>query len=648
MKKLIGTSWSQKMSVTFTTLVLMVGCGGSDDGAQSVSSLSSFNLMSIDNSASDNKTVVISWGSASNQSGIEYSVCEKDITMANSCKNLVTVTDSLSATVVVSNLVEAVTTDYFVIASNNSGAVVKSNEMRIDSTTLVDLIGYFKASNTGVDDAFGFSIALSGDGSTLAVGSSEEDNGVRGIISDGSEATDTGTASNSGAVYIYRNLGSGWTQTAYLKASNADNGDRFGYSLALNNDGSLLAVSAPTEDNSTTGILVDGSESSDSGTAFESGAVYLFDRTEEVWSQSAYVKASNTGQFDEFGRSIALSSDGLTLAVSAIAEDNAASGIITDGSEVIDTGTESASGAVYIFNNAGSGWSQTAYLKASNTGSNDLFGYSIALSDDGETLAVGAPSEDNGLSGTVTDGSELIDTGSKSGSGATYLFSKASGNWTQTVYIKASNSDSGDYFGRVVALSGNGLKLAVGSVDEDNGVTGIHTDGSELTDTGIKPDSGAVYLFDYSSGSWDQSSYIKASNSSSSDYFGGGIAFNSDGSVLAIGAYGEDGSATGVITDGSEVMDSNSLTNSGAVYLFSYSGGNWAQTAYVKASNPGVGDFFGSSNLGLSRSLALSADGNTLAVGSQNEDNGAVGIVKDGSEGSDMGTMSNSGAVYLY
>lgn len=645
MKNILSTSWSQKTFATFITLALMVGCGGSDDKERSVSP---FNLISIDNSGSGHKALVLKWSSASKQSAIEYSVCEKDPTMENSCNKLVTVTNSLSATVVLSNLVEAVTAEYFVLASSGSGATVKSNEMRIDSSTLLALVGYFKASNTGVDDEFGFSIALSGDGSTLAVGSTKEDNGVRGIVSDGSETTDTGKASNSGAVYMYRNLDSGWAQTAYLKASNANDGDRFGYSLALNDDGSLLAVSAPTEDNSATGILVDGSESSESGTAFESGAVYLFNRNEEDWSQSAYVKASNTGQFDEFGRSIALSRDGLTLAVSAIAEDNAASGIITDGSEVIDTGTESASGAVYIFNNAGSDWSQTAYIKASNTGSNDLFGYSIALSDDGEILAVGAPSEDNGVSGTVTDGSELIDTGSKSGSGAIYLFSKVSGDWVQTVYIKASNSDSGDYFGRVIALSGNGWKLAVGSLDEDNGATGIHTDGLELTDTGVNPDSGAVYIFDNSSGGWEQTSYIKASNPSSSDYFGGGISFSSDGTALAIGAYGEDNNVMGVNTDGTEVMDSNSLANSGAVYLFRYSGNNWAQTAYIKASNPGVGDFFGSSNLGLSRSLALSADGNTLAVGSQNEDNGAVGIVKDGSEGSDTGTLSNSGAVYLY
>jgi hypothetical protein len=79
----------------------------------------------------------------------------------------------------------------------------------------------------------------------------------------------------------------------YFKASNTDIGDRFGWSVALNGDGSTLAVGAYAEDSSVTGI--GGDQADDS--AFGAGAVYVFVRDgQDAWSQQAYVKASNTGE----------------------------------------------------------------------------------------------------------------------------------------------------------------------------------------------------------------------------------------------------------------------------------------------------------------------------------------------------------------
>src|SRR5690606_11498132 len=118
-----------------------------------------------------------------------------------------------------------------------------------------------------------------------------------------------------------------------------------------------------------------------------SGAVYVFVRADDSWSQQAYIKASNTDESDGFGSSVALSTDGSTLAVGAIDEASNATGTSGAGQ---DNNDASSAGAVYVFVRSGSGWSQQAYLKASNTDVGDNFGVSMALSGDGRTLAVGA------------------------------------------------------------------------------------------------------------------------------------------------------------------------------------------------------------------------------------------------------------------
>src|SRR5690606_570679 len=113
-----------------------------------------------------------------------------------------------------------------------------------------------------------------------------------------------------------------------------------------------------------------------------------FRRTEGVWSQEAYLKASNTEAGDGFGVSVSLSED--TLAVGAYGEDGASTGI---GGDQADNGAE-YSGAVYVFMRTEGMWVQAAYLKASNTDAEDWFGNSLSLS--GDTLAVGAFWEDSG------------------------------------------------------------------------------------------------------------------------------------------------------------------------------------------------------------------------------------------------------------
>jgi hypothetical protein len=164
---------------------------------------------------------------------------------------------------------------------------------------------YIKASNTGVQDWFGYSVAVSGD--TVVVGAPNEDGSTTGVNSTPNEG-----ASASGAAYVFVRSGTAWSQQAYLKASNAGAGDRFGWSVAASGD--TVVVGAYDESSSTTGVNTAPNE-----TAPAAGAAYIFVRSGTMWFQQAYLKASNAGQGDRFGWSVAASGD--TVVVGAYSED---------------------------------------------------------------------------------------------------------------------------------------------------------------------------------------------------------------------------------------------------------------------------------------------------------------------------------------
>src|SRR5262249_7132964 len=154
-----------------------------------------------------------------------------------------------------------------------------------------------------------------------------------------------------------------------------------------------------------------------------------------VWTQQAYLKASNTEANDQFGVSVAIS--GNTLAVGAQFE--ASSGVQSDNSAP-------GAGAVYVFTRTGTVWTQQAYLKASNADANDQFGVAVALA--GDTLAVGAIGEASESQGVNHPGNN----NNAPGTGAVYVFTRTSGTWSQEAYIKASNVSG--QFGSGVALAG--------------------------------------------------------------------------------------------------------------------------------------------------------------------------------------------------
>jgi cysteine-rich repeat protein len=483
---------------------------------------------------------------------------------------------------------------------------------------LVEAIGYFKASNPDENDSLSI-VAISGDGRTLAAGAYREASAATGINGDQSD----NSMPYAGAVYVFvRDDAGEWSQQAYIKASNTGANDLFGQQLALSHDGSTLAVGARWESSAATGV--NGNQASNA--ADKAGAVYVFTRSQQgQWSQQAYIKASNTEAADEFGGAISLSDDGDTLAVGAQHEDSS--------SNVIDSGqnnnAQPSSGAAYVFvRNQQGQWSQDAYIKAPASDDYDSFGVSVALDGNGDALLVGAIYEDGAGVGIGGD----IFSNTRINSGAAYLFERnQQAQWEFGTYFKASNPDSDDNFGQGLAISADANTLVVHSSD-DSGADGIN--GDQL-DNGSHA-AGAVYVFDRAGQGqpWSQQAYIKSSNSEAGDSFGWQLALSDDGDTLVAGASGEDSSAIGI----GGVQANNAVGHAGAVYVLRRDAmDSWSQAAYVKAPVSELQDFFGSA-------LALSGDGETLAVGAYGEDGSDAGIGGDVADNS----LSMSGAVFVY
>lgn len=564
--------------------------------------------------ASNPKTLTFSWDAASGATS--YKLLKNSDGYSGFSELFVDITALTIDELVPVHLYDWANASYTLEACNDSGC--STSGTITSKSAMLEAIGYFKASNTGYDDQFGYSVALSADGKTLAVGATREDSAATGLDGDQSD----NSASNAGAVYVFTrstNSPEAWQQQAYLKASNAGAGDSFGQALSLSADGNTLAVGAHGENSNAT--TINGDESNDASN--DSGAAYVFTRNAGSWAQQAYIKASDSSQSDLFGVAVALSADGNTLAVGASGEDSDEVGISLDGNKY--NFSASNSGAVYVFTRSSENWSQQAYVKASNSGAGDAFGGgSLGLSSDGNVLAVGAIHESSNATGI--NGNEIDNSSERSG--AAYVFRRNTGQWTQEAYIKASNAEAFDLFASKLALSAEGNTLAVGAMNEKSSAVGINGDQTR-NDTS---NSGAVYVFTHTLGSWTQEAYIKASNTDESDEFGSSITISSDGNTLAVGAPRERGFDKGI--NGYEA--SNNYVNAGAVYVFKRDD-VWSQQAYVKASNTWGGDTFAGS-------VALSADGDTLVVGAKYEKSKATGINGDQSDK----TLSFSGAVYLY
>ncbi len=192
-------------------------------------------------------------------------------------------------------------------------------------------------------------------------------------------------------------------QPAYLKASNTEVSDLFGYSVSISGD--TVVVGAHGEDSNATGVNGDQSNNQAHG----SGAAYVFVRNGDTWIQQAYLKASNTDASDGFGAKVAISGD--TVVIGAASEASGATGV--NGNQN-GNGTPYA-GAAYVFQRNGTSWSQETYLKASNSDTDDRF---VPVAVCGETLVVGAYREGSASTGVNGDQND----NSAWQAGAAYVF----------------------------------------------------------------------------------------------------------------------------------------------------------------------------------------------------------------------------------
>jgi hypothetical protein len=456
----------------------------------------------------------------------------------------------------------------------------------IASTEGLSQEAYLKSTNIG-SDAFGNDVAVSG--RFAFVSAVSEDGSGTGVNPIADEL-----ATNAGAVYVYERVDGVWTFHSYLKASNTDADDAFGAEVVF--DGDLLAISATGESSSATGI--NGDESNND--AMNSGAVYVFRLDGNTWVQEAYLKASNADGNDRFGSALAL--DGDTLVVGA----------------VDDEGANAETGSAYVFVRSAGGWTEEARLNATAYGNRDDFGAAVAI--DGDTIVVGAPSEDGsatGVNGTVdNDGNNA---------GAAYVFTRRGGTWSEIAYLKASNTDPEDRFGSTVTISGN--TIAAGSVHERGSFGGINpVSNNDILRTG------AVYVFVDNGTGWEPQATIKAAFPTRDDEFGNQVVLSGD--LLVVASLEESGASSGL--DGDETTDG--AASSGAVYLFTREGSTWKQDRYLKASNAGSGDNFGGA-IALHREDA----GDLLLVGAGNEDGSSPGV-----NGPDNNSWGNAGAAYAF
>jgi hypothetical protein len=300
------------------------------------------------------------------------------------------------------------------------------------------------------DDRYGYSVDVSADGSVIVIGAYQDD--------------DNGDA--SGSVYVC--YGAFWATVVKLTASDGVAGDNFGYSVAISGDGNTVVVGASGDD--------------DNGTS--SGSVYVYNGTN--WGTETKLTTSDGAAGDLLGRCVAVSSNG-SIVVSGASYDD-------------DNGT--SSGSVYAF--SGSSWGTQTKLTASDGAASDQLGCSVAISADGSTIVAGAYYDD--------------DNGSSSGSA--YAFSGSS--WGTQTKLTASDGAASDYFGRSASVSSNGSTICIGA-DRDN-------------DYGTY--SGSAYV--YSGSSWSTETKVTPYDGAGADYFGFSVAISSDGSTLAVGAYGDD------------------------------------------------------------------------------------------------------------
>ena len=244
------------------------------------------------------------------------------------------------------------------------------------------------ASDGSAGSAFGQSVALVGN--TAIIGAPRDDS----------------KGEDSGSAYVFTRSGTQWRQQAKLIASDGAAGDVFGISVAI--DGKTALVGADLDD--------DGGDNT--------GSVYVYVNSDDVWHEQAKLTAADASDVDIFGVRVAIS--GETALIAARRDDDEVKGPDT--------------GSAYVFVRTGTTWAQQAKLTAADAESGDLFGFAVAL--EGDIGIITAAMEDDGARNA----------------GAAYVFTRSGSTWTQQRKVTIEGAADNDALGSSVALS-NGVAL---------------------------------------------------------------------------------------------------------------------------------------------------------------------------------------------
>lgn len=404
-------------------------------------------------------------------------------------------------------------------------------------------------------DQLGYSLACNQDGYVLA-------------------ASAYGRASYAGNVFIYdKNLN---TYKIDWRPSSSDNSaqDEFGQSLGMSYD---------------TRYLVAGADSNTVLGKTNAGSAYVFYRSalNLRFDQQAQLQASDAQAEDYFGFATAISGDANTVAVGAVATTH-------------PTTKATESGAVYIYTRSGTSWPQQAKIMLSDAKDYDYFGWTVALSHDGNTLVVGAQ-------GVSYDGVRFMDVNSTDPSapllnnaGAVFVYTRSNSQWTLLQVLKASDAASWDQYGRTVTISADARLIIVGVMYKNvNGAT----------------NAGQVYVYEKNqvSGMYEEKAKLTASDPAEFDYFGSSVSYSSMNDTIVVGAY-------------RKTSEDGTKTYAGAVYVFTNPDSNgWTEKAKLVASNAEAHDDFG-------YAVALSLNAYTLFIGAP---------------GKTLNGVGNTGAVYF-
>ena len=582
-------------------------------------------------------------------------------------------------------------------------------------------IGYFRAEDPREKDYFGYSVSLSADGQTMAVGipgaNGEEVGRVEIYIADNSAV-------------------SGWSLQQTILADKPEGKDQFGFSVSLSADGKTLAVGAVGENRQMKavgepmhrGATLEGSstDSTDSNAEVlivskedklkdgdsnsNMGAAYLFAR---AFSGDVYMAISGVEDYQDaqgdFTKTVNIatllegSGEKLDGAVGGVIEatDNEKITISFDQSvrkadnktltptnmaELITLKQGDSSGEEIAFTATISDdkkvitisalLQQQHYIKArfpaTKTHKDPMrFGFAVSLSGDGKTLAVGALG-DNQQSNGMLSGTQNIQSDREQmdkDAGAVYLFNQKDkdSEWSFNQKIKPIWTNKESYFGSSVSLSHDGKTLAVGAPNEDGpgDGTGKTEDGTGKTEDvtgeikgGIffradqdqdnrqssyrRGESGAAYLFTYSSTStpnWTQQHYIKTPSPKANDYFASSVSLSGDGKTLAVGS-GESWGYDAASSSSSKPVDLHfSLHNAKFVNIYR-KGDDWSKLTTLE-SPATANNMFG-------LSVSLNHDGKTLAVGGKDKDKDSHSPGIFSAEHLNSDGPTETGTVYLY